>query len=64
MIILSVLDNIDGNVPPDSPIEDMRNFACPKNQYELFLKKLNGERLVDLKDKLPANKEIMKMLVY
>ena len=30
----------------------------------LFLKKLNGEQLVDLKHKSPENKEITKMLVH
>ena len=39
----------------------MHNFPCPKNQYKLFLKKLNGERLVNLKYKPPENKEITKI---
>ena len=41
----------------------MHNFAFPKNRYEFISKKLNGERLVNLKHKSPENKEIMKILV-
>ena len=45
-------------------IENMHNFTCPKINTNLFLKKLNGDWLVDLKHKSPANKEIMKMSVH
>ena len=42
-------------------IEDMHNFACPKTNTNVFLKKVNGERLVNLKHKSTENKEITKI---
>ena len=36
----------------------MHNFACPKNLYEMFLTKLSGQQLVDLKHKSIKNKDV------